>query len=186
MNEKNFMHGLFIWIKPAEKRTNKMKSVFFKHKFSIFWIFAKSVLTFLRNRFCLPFVSLQKMLWGAFIRRLSNLKKIPVINYTLNQRYIKLKNIVTGLDWILGSKGAWRSGDSTPLPSMWPGFESWCRFYMWVKFVVGSLPCSERFPPGTPVVLSPLKNNTSKFQFDLECTDTFQDLKNSYKYFMGK
>ena len=58
--------------------------------------------------------------------------------------------------------------------------------YTWVKFVVGSLPCSERFPPGTPVVPSPLKNNTSKFQFDLECTDTFQDLKNSYKYFMGK
>ena len=165
MNEKNFKHGLFIWIKPAEKRTNKMKSVFFKHKFSIFWIFAKSVLTFLRNRFCLPFVSLQKMLWGAFIRRLSNLKKIPVINYTLNQRYIKLKNIVTGLDWILGSKGAWRSGESTPLPPMWPGFESWCRFYMWVKFVVGSLPCSERFPPGTPVVPFPLKKQ--RFQIPI-------------------
>ena len=27
--------------------------------------------------------------------------------------------------------------------------------FMWVKFVVGPLPCSERFPPGTPVVPSP-------------------------------
>ena len=43
---------------------------------------------------------------------------------------------------------------------------------MWVEFVVGSLLCSERFfsaYSGFP--LSP-KTNTSKFQFDLERTDT--------------
>ena len=43
---------------------------------------------------------------------------------------------------------------------------------MWVEFVVGSLPCSERFfsrYSGFP--LSP-KTNTSKFQFDLERMDT--------------
>ena len=176
MNENNFKHGLFIWIKPAEKWTNKMKSVFFGHNLSIFWIFAKSMLTFLRNgllfdQFCLTFCLFEKNAVGCFHHKALKFKKIPVINYTLNQRYIKLKNNVTGLDWILGNNGARHSGESTPLQPMWPGFESWCRFYMWVKFVVGSLPCSS-------FSLS-LKNNTSKFQFHLECTDTFQVLKNS-------
>ena len=40
------------------------------------------------------------------------------------------------------------SGESTPLPPMWPGCNSqvWC--HMWVEFVVGSLPCSKRFFSG--------------------------------------
>ena len=43
---------------------------------------------------------------------------------------------------------------------------------MWVEFVVGSLRCSERFFSGySGFPLSP-KTNTSKFQFDLEHTDT--------------
>ena len=33
---------------------------------------------------------------------------------------------------------------------MWRKFESWLRRHMWVKFVVGSLPCSERFSPVFP------------------------------------
>ena len=69
------------------------------------------------------------------------------------------------------SKG-WRSGESTRLPPMWPGFESRRRRHLWVEFVVGSLLCSERFfsgysgiplsfaprgfSPGTPVFPSPL------------------------------
>ena len=32
----------------------------------------------------------------------------------------------------------------------WPGFDSQIRRQMWVEFV-GSLLCTERFPPGTPV-----------------------------------
>ena len=40
----------------------------------------------------------------------------------------------------------WRSGESTRLPTMWPGLDS----DMWVEFV-GSLLCTERFSPGTPV-----------------------------------
>ena len=43
-----------------------------------------------------------------------------------------------------GEQG-WCSGESTRLPPMWPGFDSWCRRHMCVEFVVGSLPCSERF-----------------------------------------
>ena len=43
--------------------------------------------------------------------------------------------------------------------------------FMWVEFVVGSLPCFKRyFLPFT----SSLKNNTSWFQFDLERFNTFQ------------
>ena len=50
----------------------------------------------------------------------------------------------------------WRSGESTRLPPMWPGFDSRTRFHMWVEFVVGSCPCSEGFSPGTSVFLHPL------------------------------
>ena len=40
----------------------------------------------------------------------------------------------------------WRSGESTRVPPMWPGFDSWTRRYMWVEFVVGSRPifCSSQ------------------------------------------
>ena len=51
---------------------------------------------------------------------------------------------------------------------------------MWLEFVVGSLPCFERvFSRYYGFPLS-LKTNTSKFQFNLECTEKFQRvLKNS-------
>ena len=54
-----------------------------------------------------------------------------------------------------------------------------------VQFVVGSLPCSERFFSG--YFGSPLsfKTNTSKFQFDLERTDTFQRVLNNSQVFCG-
>ena len=51
----------------------------------------------------------------------------------------------------------WRSGKSTRLPPMWPGFESWRRRHAWFKFVVGSLPCSERFLSGYSGFTPPLK-----------------------------
>ena len=73
----------------------------------------------------------------------------------------------------VGEQG-WRSGESTRLPAMWPGFESWRRRHMQVEFVVGSLPCSERFFSGYSGFSLSLKTNTFKFQFDLERTDTFQ------------
>ena len=49
-----------------------------------------------------------------------------------------------------------RSGESTRLPPMWPGFDSQIWRHMWVEFV-GSLLCTVRFSPGTPV--SPLLKN---------------------------
>ena len=47
-------------------------------------------------------------------------------------------------------------------------------FHMWVEFVVGSLPCSERFFSGYSGFPLSLKTNISKFYFDLERTDMFQ------------
>ena len=38
----------------------------------------------------------------------------------------------------IGEQG-WRSGESTRLPPLWPGFISQTRRNMWVEFVVGSL-----------------------------------------------
>ena len=49
---------------------------------------------------------------------------------------------------------------------MWPGFDSRTLRHMWVEFVVGSRPCSERFCEYSGFPLSP-KTKISKFQFDL-------------------
>ena len=66
---------------------------------------------------------------------------------------------------LFGEQG-WRSGESACLPPMCPGFDSWTRRHMWVEFVVGSLPCSERFFSGYSGFPLSLKTNISKFQFD--------------------
>ena len=68
---------------------------------------------------------------------------------------------------IWGSRG-WRSGESARLPPMWPGFKSWLRRHMCVEFVVGSLPCSERFFSGYSHFPLSSKTNISKFPFDQE------------------
>ena len=65
----------------------------------------------------------------------------------------------------LGEQG-WRSGESTRLPPMCPGFDSRTRRHMWVEFVVGSLPCSERIFSGYSGFTPSAKTNISKFQFD--------------------
>ena len=67
---------------------------------------------------------------------------------------------------LIGEQG-WRSGESARLPPMWPGFDSRSRCQMWVEFVVGSRPCSERFFSGCSGFPLSSKTNTSKFQFDL-------------------
>ena len=68
----------------------------------------------------------------------------------------------------------WRSGESTKSR----------RRYMWVEFVFGSLQyCSESFYPRVLQFLLFLKTNTSKFQFDLERTDTFQQVLKNFTIF---
>ena len=62
----------------------------------------------------------------------------------------------------------WRSGESTHLPAMWPGFKSRRRRHIWVEFVVGALPCSERFFSGFSSFPLSSKINIFKFQFAQE------------------
>ena len=69
-----------------------------------------------------------------------------------------------------GEQG-WRSGESACLPPMWPRFESRTGRQMWVEFVVGSRPCSERFLSGYSSFPLSSKTNISKFQFDLDTVD---------------
>jgi len=70
-----------------------------------------------------------------------------------------------------GEQG-WRSGESARFPP--PGFDSRSRYHMWVEFVVGSRPCSERFFSGYSGFPLSSKTNTSKFQLVLEGTNTFK------------
>ena len=70
--------------------------------------------------------------------------------------------------WQIRRKGeqGWGSGESTRLPPMWPGFDSRTRRHMWVEFVVGFRPFSERFFSGYSGFPLSSKTNISKFQFD--------------------
>lgn len=54
-----------------------------------------------------------------------------------------LKNDQTIL--LANREQGWCQAESTRLPQVRPRFESWHRCHTWIKFVVGSLPCSERF-----------------------------------------
>ena len=72
----------------------------------------------------------------------------------------------------LRAEQGWRSGESARLPPMCPAFDSRTRRHMRVEFVVGSLPCSERFFSGSSGFPLSSKTNVSKFQFDLELSST--------------
>ena len=58
----------------------------------------------------------------------------------------------------LGKQG-WRSGESAHLAPMWPGFDSQTLRHMWVQFVVGSRPYSQRFFSGYSSFPLSQKNN---------------------------
>ena len=59
----------------------------------------------------------------------------------------------------------WRSGESTHLPPLWPGFDSWTQHHKWAEFVDSPF-CSERFFSGySGFPLSPKTN----IWFDLIC-----------------
>ena len=59
---------------------------------------------------------------------------------------------------------------------MWPGFDSRTRHHMWVEFVVGSRPCSEKFFSGYSGFPLSSKINVSKVQFDLDyCQTLYHD-----------
>ena len=60
---------------------------------------------------------------------------------------------------------------------MWPGFDSRTRRQMWVEFVVGSRPCSERFFSGYSGFPLSSKTNTSKFQLTLKSPERDEPIK---------
>ena len=51
------------------------------------------------------------------------------------------------------------------------GFDFGTKRHMWLEFVVSSPLCSERFFSGYSSFPLSSKTNTSKFQFDQECSD---------------
>ena len=68
---------------------------------------------------------------------------------------------------------------------MWPGFDSRTRRQMWVEFVVGSRPCSERFFSGYSGYSGfPLssKTNISKFQLTLKSPERDEPIKYVFIY----
>ena len=64
---------------------------------------------------------------------------------------------------MIGGKVGAVDSESTHFPLMWLVFISRRRRHMWVKFVIGSLPCSERFFFGYSGVSLSSRTNTSKF-----------------------
>ena len=115
------------------------------------------------------------------IMRITRKKSHLVRDYKINGQFLESVLIYkdlglltsSNLSWnshivhiILTTAQGWRSGESTRLPPMWPGFKSRRRRHMWVEFVVGSLPCSERFFSGYSGFPLSSKTNISKFQFD--------------------
>ena len=87
----------------------------------------------------------------------------------------------------LGEQG-WRSGESTRVPPMWPGFKSRRRRHMWVEFVVGSLPCSERFFSGYSGFPLSSKTNTSRPNSNSiwNARTRLNESKRTLKCFVGK
>ena len=78
---------------------------------------------------------------------------------------IQLHEAILILIVVLLGEQEWRSGESTCLPPLWPGFDSLTRRHMWVEFVVGSRPCSRGFFSGFSGFPPSTKTNTN-FQFD--------------------
>lgn len=69
-------------------------------------------------------------------------------------------------------KQDWGSGESAHPPPLWPCWlnsQIWC--YRWVRFAVCFHPCSEGFPLGPSIFLSPQKTKHLKFQFNPETVD---------------
>ena len=91
-----------------------------------------------------------------------------------SKKQLQIKSRVSHRLKLESGEQGWCSGESARLPPMWPGFESWRRRHMWVKVVVCSLLCYERFFSRYSGFPLSLKTNTFKFQFDLERMDTFQ------------
>ena len=99
---------------------------------------------------------LEKMAQNEMKTGLVEEKLIYKTHLKYHDREVQFAIMVPPHILIYCSMQGWRSGESTRLPPMWPRFDSQIWRHMWVEFV-GSLLCTERFSPGTPV--SPLLKN---------------------------
>ena len=79
-------------------------------------------------------------------------------------KYIYILELI----WLIPWEKGWRSGGSTRLPANVVRVSFPDSHHMWVEFVVGSRPCSERFFSGYSGFFLSSKTKISKFQFDLE------------------
>ena len=77
------------------------------------------------------------------------LGSIPILGVICGLSLLVLYSAPRRFSPVLSSLGVqgWRSGASTGLPPMWPGFDSQTRRHMWVEFV-GSLLCTETLLSG--------------------------------------
>ena len=84
------------------------------------------------------------------------------------QRWVQRDSCFITDQLLRGARVAqWRE-HSFPTNVAWVQFNYRHRRHMWVKFVVGSFPCSKRFFSGYSGFPLSLKTNTFKFQFDQE------------------
>ena len=99
-----------------------------------------------------------------------DLQRLQRVKNNLPLLVSRVTGVCADREWSIAREQGWRSGDSARLPPMRPGFNFRRRRHMWVKFVVGSLPCQPRpqgafpcslaprgFSLGTPVFPSPQK-----------------------------
>lgn len=78
------------------------------------------------------------------LRKVIN-KKLPLLYFFA--KFQPLSCNISHMRPSLHGEQGWRSGDSTCLPPIWPGFDSRTRCHSWAEFV-DTLLCSERFFPG--------------------------------------
>ena len=112
--------------------------------------------------------------WWVLIKVYKNPSDILLGPDSLLCSCIKWLSILIILMHFCWREQGWCSGESACLPPMWPGLDSTSRCHIRVEFVIGSYPCSERFFSGYSGFPLSSKTNTSKFQLDLECTNTFE------------
>ena len=117
-------------------------------------------------------VSRWNLIWTLYIQSMIQRGQNTKIKTRKKKQTNKnTKHVVLLPKW--GARVAhWWECQTTRLPPMWPGFESWCGRHTRVDFVFASLPCSERFFSGYSFFSFSLKTNISKFLFYLERTDT--------------
>ena len=113
----------------------------------------------------------------------------PLLTPLVASLKLKLSSGYKAVDCSGTNKNAeWRSGESTRLPPVWSGFESWRWRHtcMWVEFVVGSRPCSERFFSGYFGFPSPQKSTLPNSISIWNARTRFDDFLRTPKCSVGK